>query len=63
LECKKVRADRDFIASINLHNQLGKVLPEVTPVEITALNQKAGLIDLTSIVEAGNKHHHLSNCA
>ena len=63
LECKKVKADRDLIASINLHNQLGKVLPEVTPVEITALNQEAKLIDLTSIVEAGNKHHHLSNCA
>lgn len=42
---------------------VGKVLPEVTPVEITALNQEAKLIDLTSIVEAGNKHHHLSNCA
>ena len=63
VECKMVKTDRDFVASINLHNQLGKVLPEVTPVEITALNQKAILIDLTSIVEAGNKHHHLSKCA
>lgn len=62
-ECKMVKADRDFVASINLHNQLGKVLPEVTPVEITALNQEAKLIDLTSIVEAGSKHHYLSNYA
>lgn len=57
LECKKVKADRDFVAAINLQNQLGKVLPEVKPVEITALNQKAQLLDLTSIVETGSKHH------
>lgn len=57
LECKEVKADRDFVVSINLQNQLGKVLPEVKPVEIRALNQKAQLIDLTSILEAGSKHH------
>jgi len=52
-----LRADRDYVASINLHNQLPRVHREVTPVEITALNLSAGLTDLTSIVEAGIKHH------
>jgi putative transposase len=47
--------DRDLNASINLHNQLGRVHPEVTPVEITAMNLEAGLLNLTSIIEAGSK--------
>lgn len=54
------KCDRDLNASINLHKQLGQVLPEVTPVEITAM-----LVDLeinqlaTSIVEAGIQHKTL----
>ena len=63
--------DRVYIASINLHNKLPRVHREVTPVESetsqlvlnaqgnwrTALNLSDALIDLTSIVEAGIKHH------
>jgi len=52
-----LKTDRDYVASINLHNQLPRVHREVTPVEIAALNLSAGLTDLTSIVEAGIKHH------
>ena len=66
-----LKGDRDYIASINLHNQLPRVHREVTPVESktsqlvlnaqgnwrTALNLSDVLIDLTSIVEAGIKHH------
>ena len=54
-ECK-LKIDRDLNASINLHNQLGRVHPEVTPVEITAMNLEAGLLNLTSSIEAGSKH-------
>ena len=54
-ECQ-LEIDRDLNASINLHNQLGGVHPEVTPMEITAMNLEAGLLNLTSIIEAGNKH-------
>ncbi|HHB94198.1 MAG TPA: transposase, partial [Campylobacterales bacterium] len=54
-ECQ-LKIDRDLNASINLHNQLGRVHPEVTPVEITAMNLEAGLLNLTSIIEAGSKH-------
>ena len=46
--------DRDYNASINLAKQLGRVPPEVTPAEITALLDDLvinGLI--TSIVETG----------
>jgi len=63
--------DRDYLASINLHNQLQRVHREVTPIESKtsqlvlnaqenwqmALNLSARLTDLTSIVEAGIKHH------
>ena len=48
--------DRDLNASINIHNQLPIACREVKPVEITALNLKDFLLDLTSIVEAGRKH-------
>ena len=54
-ECK-LEIDRDLNASINLHNQLGGVYPKVTPVEITAMDLEAGLLNLTSIIEAGSKH-------
>jgi transposase len=30
-----LKIDRDLNASINLHSQLGRVHPEVTPVELT----------------------------
>ena len=49
--------DRDLNASINIYNQLPRVHREVMPVKITALNLSTGLTDLTSIVEAGIKHH------
>jgi len=58
-ECN-LKIDRDLNASINLHNQLGGVHPEVTPVEITAMDLEAGLLNLTSIVETGSKHQALS---
>jgi len=54
-ECQ-LEIDRDLNASINLHNQLGGVHPEVTPVKITAMDLEAKLLNLTSIIEAGNKH-------
>jgi len=47
--------DRDLNASINIHNQLPMAYREVKPVEITSLNLKDDLLDLTSIVEAGRK--------
>ena len=59
-EICELKDDRDYIASINLHNKLHKlprVHREVMPVEITALNLSIRLINLTNIVEAGIKHH------
>ena len=51
------KCDRDLNASINLHKQLGQVLPEVTPVEITAMLDELVINHLvTSIVEAGIQH-------
>ena len=48
------KIDRDLNASINLHKQLGQVLSEVTPVEITAMLDELAINHLaTSIVEAG----------
>lgn len=48
------KIDRDLNASINLHKQLGQVLPELTPVEITAMLDELAINHLaTSIVEAG----------
>lgn len=58
-ECGLI-VDRDLSASVNLHNQLPRVHREVTPKEITAMNLKAGLLNLTSIVELGNKHQYLT---
>jgi putative transposase len=52
-----LKGDRDYIASINQHNQLPRIHREVTPVEIAALNLLDVLIDLTNIKEAGIKHH------
>jgi putative transposase len=56
--CEKceLEIDRDLNASINLHNQLPRVHREVKPLEIQAMNLKARLLDLTSVVELGNKH-------
>jgi putative transposase len=56
--CEKceLEIDRDLNASINLHNQLPTVHREVKPLETQALNLEAGLSDLTSVVELGNKH-------
>lgn len=61
-KCKScgLEVDRDLNASVNLHNKLGEVLPEVKPIEITAMNLEAGLLNLTSIVELGNKHQNLT---
>ena len=48
------KCNRDLNASINLHKQLGQVLPEVTPVEITAMLEDLAINNIvTSIVEAG----------
>ena len=57
-KCQKcgIEIDRDFNASINIDNQLPIVHRKVTPVKITAMDLGARLLDLTSIVEAGNKH-------
>ena len=63
--------NRDYIASINLDNQLQRVHREVTPIESktsqlvlnaqgnwqTALKLSVRLTDLAGIVEAGIKHH------
>ncbi|MEA3315465.1 MAG: transposase [Campylobacterota bacterium] len=54
-ECN-LEIDRDLNASINLHNQLPIVHREVKPVEITAMDLKAKLLNLTSIVESGSKY-------
>ena len=49
--------DRDYNASINLAKQLGRVPPEVTPAEITALLDDLVINGLTtSIVEPGIQH-------
>ena len=46
--------DRDLNASINLHKQLGQVLPEVTPVDLTALLDDLVINNIaTSKVETG----------
>ena len=46
--------DRDYNASINLAKQLGQALPEVTPVEITAMLNDLVINNIvTSIVEPG----------
>jgi len=57
-KCQKcgLEIDRDLNASINIHNQLPIVHRKVTPVEITAMDLEAGLLNLTSIIEAGSKH-------
>lgn len=48
------KIDRDLNASINLQKQLGQVLPEVTPVKITALLDDLVINNITtSIVETG----------
>lgn len=68
-ECN-LEIDRDLNASMNLHNQLPIVHREVKPVESeksklvlnaqgnlrTAMDLKARLLNLTSIVESGNKY-------
>jgi putative transposase len=54
-ECS-IELDRDLNASFNIHNLLPTVYREVKPVEITAMDLKAGLSNLTSIVESGSKY-------
>ena len=50
--------DRDYNASINLAKQLGRVPPEVTPAEITALLDDLVINNLTtSVVETGIQHN------
>jgi putative transposase len=51
-----IEMDRDFNAIINIDKQLPIVHRKVTPVKITAMDLGATLVNLTSIVEAGNKH-------
>lgn len=51
------KIDRDLNASINLHKLLGQVLPEVTPVDLTALLDDLIINNLTtSKVETGMQH-------
>jgi putative transposase len=57
------RMDRDLNAAVNLdptENPIPEVLRELTPVEIAALQRKAGLSVATSIVEAGIERQCLS---
>lgn len=52
-ECGLV-IDRDLNASINLKNQIGQVLPEFTPVDLTAMLEDLAINHLiTNKVEAG----------
>ena len=54
------KIDRDLNASINLAKQLGQVLPEVTPADLTALLDDLVINNLvTSKVEAGMQHTSL----
>ena len=56
-KCKcGIRLDRDLNAAINLRNQIGKALPEFTPVEIMAMQKSVHPVFVTSIVESGSKH-------
>ncbi len=49
-----MKLDRDYNASINLENLIGKVLPEFTPVDLTAMLEDLKINNLiTSKVEAG----------
>lgn len=48
--------DRDLNAAINIKNQIGRVPPESTPVEITAMRKAVYPLLVTSIAESGNKH-------
>ena len=51
------KIDRDLNASINLQKQLGQVLPEVTPEDLTALLDDLVINNLTtSKVETGMQH-------
>lgn len=51
------KIDRDLNASINLHKLLGQVLPEVTPVDLTALLDDLVINNIvTSKVETGIQH-------
>ena len=55
------KIDRDLNASINLHKQLGKVLPEVTPADLTALLDDLVINNLvTSKVETGMQHKSIN---
>ena len=48
------KADRDLNASINLHKLVGQVLPELTPVDLTALLDDLAINQIiTSKVETG----------
>ena len=53
-ECGNV-IDRDLNAAINLDLCVPEVLRELTPVEMTALRKSVHPINVTSIVETGNK--------
>ena len=55
------KIDRDFNASINLYKQLGQVLPELTPADLTALLDDLVINNLvTSKVETGMQHKSIN---
>jgi len=52
--------DRDLNASINILNEgIGRVTPELTPVEIMALYKLKYPVYATSIIESGNEHQRV----
>ena len=54
-----VTLSRDYNASLNLKQKIGRVPTEFTPVEITAMQKSVYPILVTSIVESGKKHQKL----
>lgn len=58
-ECGYI-GNRDLNAAENLKQQIGRVPAELTPVEITAMQEKVYPIFVTSIGESGSKHQILS---
>jgi putative transposase len=57
-ECGNVM-QRDFNASLNLKQKIGRVPAEFTPVEITAMRRVVYPLVVTSIVESGKEHQKL----
>ncbi|MBF0298381.1 MAG: transposase [Oligoflexia bacterium] len=52
--------DRDLNASFNLKQKIGRVPPEFTPVEMTAIQKVVFPLSVTSIDKSGSKHQIVS---